>query len=97
MVPAAEAFRVGIVNRICSPEDLMETVATVAKSIAKKGKVSLRAAKQAINGGMNVDLFTGCNIEVDAFAVCMAGDDATEGTTAFLEKRKPDFRGSLKG
>ena len=97
MVPAVEALRVGIVNKICSPEDLMEEVTAVAKTIAKKGKVSMRAAKQAINGGMNVDLATGCNIEVDAFAVCMASEDAKEGTAAFLEKRPPDFNGSLKG
>ena len=61
------------------------------------GKVSLRAAKQVINAGLNVDLKTGCRMEVDAFALCMAGEDAREGTTAFLEKRKALFKGSLTG
>jgi enoyl-CoA hydratase len=45
---------------------------------------------------MNVDLATGCAIEIDAFALCMASEDAKEGTAAFLEKRKADFKGSLK-
>jgi enoyl-CoA hydratase len=44
---------------------------------------------------MNVDLAQGCSIEVDAFALCYASPDAKEGTSAFLEKRKADFKGSL--
>jgi enoyl-CoA hydratase len=44
-----------------------------------------------------VDLATGCQIEVDAFAICMASEDGKEGTRAFIEKRKPQFKGSLKG
>jgi enoyl-CoA hydratase len=57
--------------------------------------VSLRAAKQTINGGLNVDLATGLDIECEAFALCMASEDAKEGTTAFLEKRKASFKGGL--
>jgi enoyl-CoA hydratase len=57
--------------------------------------VSLRAAKEAVNRGINVDLATGCAIEIDAFAVCMASEDAKEGTSAFLEKRKAVFKGKL--
>ena len=65
--------------------------------MAAKGKVSLNAAKQAINRGMDVDLATGGRIEIDAFSLCLASPDAREGTSAFLEKRKPEFKGSLKG
>ena len=68
-----------------------------ANMIATKGKVSLRAAKEAINRGMDVDLHTGCDIETDAFSLCMASADAKEGTRAFLEKRKAIFKGSLIG
>jgi enoyl-CoA hydratase len=64
--------------------------------IVSKGKVSLREAKQAVNKGMNVDLATGCGIEIDAFALCYASPDAKEGTAAFLEKREAVFKGSLK-
>ena len=96
MISAAEANTIGMVNKVCSQEQLMDEVIKTAKTIASKGKVSLRAAKQAINSGMNVDLNTGCSIEVNAFALCMASPDAQEGTSAFLEKRKADFKGGLK-
>lgn len=96
MIPAIEAHTIGMVNKVCSPEQLMDEVIRTAKTMASKGKVALRAAKQAINNGMSVDLATGCSIETDAFALCMASPDAKEGTSAFLEKRKPDFKGSLQ-
>ena len=95
MVPAAEAQRIGMVNTICAPDKLMEAVMQTAQAIGAKGRVALRAAKQAINDGIGVDLVTGCQIEINAFALCMASRDAKEGTTAFLEKRKADFKGSL--
>jgi enoyl-CoA hydratase len=95
MIKADEAYRVGLANKVCPPESLMDEVLKTAKTIASKGKVSLRGAKDAVNTGMNSDLETGCNIEIDAFALCFASDDAKEGTSAFLEKRKADFKGSV--
>jgi len=74
----------------------MDEVLNVAKVIVSKGKISLRAAKQAINTGMDVDLKTGCRVEINAFAICLASPDAKEGTQAFLEKRAPDFKGGLQ-
>ncbi len=74
----------------------MDEVLKIAKTMASKGKVSLRAAKEAVNSGMDVDLKTGCMYEIDAFALCMASEDSKEGTSAFLEKRKPEFKGNLK-
>jgi enoyl-CoA hydratase len=96
MIPAEEAKNMGLANRVCSQEQLMDEAVKTAKTIASRGKVSLRAAKQAINNGMNVDLTTGFSIEIDAFAICFTSPDAKEGALAFLEKRKPDFKGSLK-
>jgi len=96
MIPAAEAQAMGLVNKVFAQDQLMDEVMKVAKAIGSKGKVALRAAKQAINGGMDMDLKTGCHIEIDAFAVCLASPDAKEGTMAFLEKRKADFKGSLQ-
>jgi len=96
MITADEAYAIGLVNKTCPPQQLMEEVITTAQTMAAKGKVALRAAKQAINSGMNVDLTTGCSIETDAFALCMDSPDAKEGTSAFLEKRKPDFKGALQ-
>lgn len=97
MINAQEAERKGIVNKVVPAERLQEEVLEVARTIAGKGKVSLNAAKQVINRGMDADLSTGCEIEISAFALCIASPDAAEGTKAFLEKRQPTFTGSLKG
>ena len=95
MITAAEAENIGLVNRVCSARDLLNDVRETARTIATKGRVSLRAAKQAVNSGCETDLTTGSQIEIDAFALCMASEDAKEGTAAFLEKRKPVFNGKL--
>jgi enoyl-CoA hydratase len=95
LIPAQEAAALGMVNRVCGADTLMDDVFKTARVIAAKGKVSLRAAKQAISSGLNTDLATGLKIEVDAFALCMASQDAKEGTRAFLEKRKAQFNGGL--
>ncbi len=97
LIPAKEAARIGIVNKVIDAEQLMDKVYETAGSIAAKGQVALRAAKEAINHGLNTDLVTGLAIEVDAFTVCMTSPDAKEGTTAFVEKRKAKFNGKLTG
>jgi enoyl-CoA hydratase len=96
MISAAEAHAVGLVNTVCSQDQLMAEVMKTAATMASKGRASLRSAKQAINSGMDVDLKTGCRIEIDAFAICLSSTDAKEGTTAFLEKRKANFKGTLE-
>jgi len=95
MISADEAQALGMVNQVCPADTLMEQVQKTAQTIASRGRVSLRAAKQAVNRGMNVDIVTGCQIEVEAFSLCMASPDAKEGTSAFLEKRKAEFKGSF--
>lgn len=95
MINADEAKQMGIVNQVHEAESLMEAVRTTANVIASRGKSSLRAAKEVINKGMDVDLHSGCHMEIDAFSLCMASADAKEGTRAFLEKRKAVFKGSL--
>lgn len=95
MISAAEANSIGLVNNVCAQDQLMAEVMKTARIIVTKGKASLRAAKQAINNGMDADLKTGCSIEIDAFALCLASSDAKEGTLAFLEKRQAEFKGSL--
>jgi len=96
MISAADAQAMGLVNKVCAQDQLMDDVMGVAKMIVSKGKVSLRAAKQAVDSGMDVDLKTGCRIETDAFAICLTSPDAKEGIQAFLDKRKADFKGGLK-
>ena len=92
---AAEARDIGLVNKTFAPEGLMTAATDTARLIATKGKASLCAAKQAVNQGLNTDLVTGLAIERDTFALCLANPDAKEGTSAFLEKRKPVFSGDL--
>jgi enoyl-CoA hydratase len=96
MVSATEALQIGLANKVVPQDQLMDEVLKIAGEIAAKGKVSLREAKRAINHGMDVDLATGCSIEIDAFAISFASPDAKEGTTAFVEKRKAYFKGTLK-
>ncbi len=95
MLSAAEAMRIGLVNRVFPQKDLMHAVLQTAQKIVSKGRVALRAAKQVINSGMDADLATGCNLEIDAFSLCVASEDAAEGTGAFIEKRPPQFKGGL--
>jgi enoyl-CoA hydratase len=94
-IDAGEAARIGLVNKVWPAASLMEETLKTAREIAAKGRVALRAAKQAVNHGLYVDLATGCRIEIDAFALTLASADAREGTSAFLEKRKPTFAGRL--
>lgn len=90
---AAEAKAVGLVNCCLPPDQLLAGVYEVARNIARKGRASLQAAKDAVRQGLNCDLQTGLAIERDAFALCLASTDAEEGLTAFLEKRKAVFNG----
>lgn len=93
MVSAAQALALGLVNQVMAPDALNDTVMQTARAMAAKGRVSLRAAKEAVNNGLNTDLATGLKIEQDGFALCMVSEDAAEGTRAFIEKRKPVFNG----
>ncbi len=95
MISAAEAKEIGLVNKVFPPEKLWEETMKTAGLLASKGKVSLRAVKHSVDRGLDVDLRSGCYLEADAFALSMASPDAKEGMSAFLEKRKPEFKGEL--
>jgi len=95
IIPADQALSLGIVNQVFPADSLMEKVMATARKMSTKGRVSLRAAKEAVNNGLDLDLATGLKIEQDGFALCMASEDAKEGTEAFLAKRKPAFKGRL--
>ena len=96
MISAEEAKEIGLVNKVFPPEKLMEESRKTAAVIAGKGRVATRAVKHVIDQGMSIDLQNACAIEMEAFALCFASDDANEGFSAFLEKRKPNFTGSLR-
>ncbi len=91
MLGAAEAKTLGLVAQVFPADTFMADCRKVARSLAAKGRVSLRAAKQAVDRGFDLDLRNACLLEVDAFALCFASPDAHEGAKAFLEKRQPNF------
>ena len=95
MIGAQEAKALGLVNKVFPKETLWDETLKVAKLLAAKGRVSLRAVKDTIDRGYDQDLRAGCYIESDAFGICMASEDSHEGMGAFLEKRKPEFKGQL--
>lgn len=95
LISANEAREMGLVNKVCAPESLMGEVLETAKLMAAKGRVALRAAKQAINTGLNVDAASGSLFEENSFSLCFNSQDAKEGISAFLEKRAPVFTGTL--
>jgi enoyl-CoA hydratase len=95
MIGAQEAKEIGLVNKVFPPDTLWEETMKTAKALATKGRVSLKAVKDCIQRGYDVDLRDGCYMESDAFGMCVSSPDAQEGMGAFLEKRKPDFKGEL--
>jgi enoyl-CoA hydratase len=95
MISAQEAKEIGLVNKVFPPDKLWEETMKTAQLIAAKGKVSLKGVKECIDRGLDVDLRDGCYMEMDAFALCATSPDKEEGMAAFLEKRKPEFKGDL--
>ncbi|MCP4583436.1 MAG: crotonase [candidate division Zixibacteria bacterium] len=92
-INAAEAHRIGLVDEVYPLEELLDKTKKMAGKIASKGPLAIKAAKEAINLGMDVDLKSGCAHEAVLFAAICASEDKAEGTKAFLEKRKADFKG----
>jgi enoyl-CoA hydratase len=93
VIDADEAHRIGLVSKVVSQEELTGAVGETAGSILKKGPLAIRLAKIAVSRGAETDQDTGMLIERLAQAVLFDSEDKREGTSAFLEKREPDFRG----
>lgn len=95
IISAEEAKEIGLVNKVFPPDKLWEETLKTARLMASKGRFSLMAAKRCVDRGFNLDLRSACSLETDQFALCMASPDGKEGMSAFLEKRKPEFKGGL--
>ena len=91
MVSAAEAHRIGLVDEVYPPEELMDKALEMAKKIASKSAPSITAAKELINRGLDVNLSAGCEFEKTTFGTLFGNKDTFEGLNAFLEKRPPKF------
>jgi len=93
MINVQEAFQMGIVNRVFPASSLMEETKKVAHLIAGNGPVGVRLAKMVVDSGYNLDLSEACSLESYAFGIGFTTEDQKEGMKAFLEKRKPDYKG----
>lgn len=87
-IKADEALRIGLVNSVCTKEELMPTVLKLAKKIASNAPIAVRNCKQALTEGFLSDLDHAIAIEERYFADCFETEDQREGMKAFLEKRK---------
>jgi enoyl-CoA hydratase len=92
-ISADEAYRIGLVNRVVPPESLMEEAKKIATEIASKPPISIRSAKEAILMAQDTTLEVGLEFERKTFYMLFATEDGKEGMRAFLEKRKPTFKG----
>ena len=74
-------------------ESLMDVTMEMARKISLQGQIALSHAKRVINEGVDKSFQEGCKMEIDAFVSCFQTEDQKEGMKAFIEKRKPNFKG----
>ena len=86
-IDAAEAYRIGLVNKVVAPEELMSTAKAMAAKIISKGSYAVSIAKAAINNGYDMDIRNAVEMEANLFGVTCSTADKKEGMTAFLERR----------
>ena len=87
-IDAAQAEKIGLVNAVCPPEELMDKAMEMAEMIAAQAQVAVRESKRCIRKGIQTDINTGLAFEAEAFGLCFSTEDQKEGMSAFLEKRK---------
>lgn len=93
MLDAEEAARIGAVDLVVAPEELMETAYGIARKAGKNGPLAVARAKRLVNEGAHMDLREAIKLEAIAFGEVFGTSDQKEGMAAFLEKRKPAFQG----
>jgi len=93
MISAQEAFRIGLVNEVVLAADLIPRAEAILKEIAANAPVAVRCSLEAVNKGMDASQREGFALEASYFGLCAGTEDKKEGTSAFLEKRAPQFHG----
>jgi enoyl-CoA hydratase len=93
MIDAAEAYRIGLVNRVVPADRLLDEAEALARAILENGPLAIRACLETVDAGLDSSLDQALLLESDQFGLLSASSDIREGTRAFLEKRKPTFEG----
>jgi len=90
-VTADEALRIGLVNGVCEPAELLTTCKAIATKIVSRGPEALALAKHAVRRGVHLSMNDGLALEADLFGIASSTPEMKEGMAAFLEKRKPSW------
>ncbi len=93
MISADEAFRIGLINHVVEPADLLPTAEKIAQKIIANAPLAVKYAMEAVEHGLEMTQEEGLFLEATLFGLCCATEDMREGTRAFLEKRQPKFQG----
>jgi enoyl-CoA hydratase len=93
MISAQEAYRIGLVNEVVPAADLMSRAEAILKKIASNAPIAVKFGLEAANKGLETNQSEGLLLEASYFGLCAATEDKKEGTSAFLEKRPPQFHG----
>jgi len=93
MVSATEAYRIGLVNRICEPEELHNTTMQLATTLATKSPLTIKSAKEAVRGALERGMAEGLEHERDLFCALFDTEDMEIGVNAFLNREKPEWKG----
>lgn len=93
-ISAQEAKEIGLVDQVVPKDELDEAVEKLCQKLASKSPIALAMGKEAINHGMQADIRTGMSIEARCYLMCFGSQDRVEGMHAFMEKRKPEFKGN---
>jgi enoyl-CoA hydratase len=94
MIDAAEAYRIGLVNRIVPADRLLPESEALLRTILENGPLAISACLEAVDAGLETSLDQALLLEANHFGLLSASGDMREGTKAFLEKRKPLFKGA---
>jgi enoyl-CoA hydratase/carnithine racemase len=92
-ISAHEAYRIGLVNEVVPAENLIDRAETILKQVAANAPIAVKFSLDAANKGLDSSQSAGLALEASYFGICAASEDKKEGTSAFLEKRAPQFQG----
>jgi enoyl-CoA hydratase len=93
MIKAQEAYRIGLVNEVVPATELISRAEAILKQIFSNAPLAVKFSLEGVNNGLETTMAEGLSLEASLFGLCAGTEDKKEGTTAFLEKRKPQFQG----